>query len=44
MTKYDKQFAQTVKDVQAGIIQEIHVEDTDTKAGGALSKSVPKPK
>jgi len=42
--RYDPQYAQIVDDVVMGKIKNIRVEDTANKAGGIMSKSVPRPK
>lgn len=40
----DAQFAQIVDQIVTGKIKNIKIEDTSNKAGGIMSKSVPRPK
>ncbi len=42
--RYDTQFSQIVDQLVTGKIKNIKVEDTSNLTGGALSKSVPRPK
>ena len=40
----DPQFAQIVDQIVTGKIKNIKIEDSSNKAGGIMSKSVPRPK
>lgn len=40
----DSELSHTIDGIVAGQIRHIKVDDADMKAGGALSKSVPRPK
>jgi len=44
MARYDRQFSQIVDQLVTGQIKNIKVEDTSNMSGGAMSKSVPRPK
>ena len=44
MARYDREFSTIVDQLVTGQIKNIKVEDTSQLAGGAISKSVPRPK